>query len=89
MNPKIEDLTVEVREVRTLKPIELISCLQSFPNSSQQYYFYNPQTERFKDYSDDCALIQRIARNLTEKKYDLILCDNRNLFLGYWNDGVV
>ena len=51
MKLKIEDLTVEVRravEIRTLKPIELVSCLQSLPNSSQQYYFYNPQTEWFK-----------------------------------------
>lgn len=71
------------------KKIELVSCLQSGRNREHEYYFY---TGNYDTYIPHIRKICKLATNIVggyHGGYDLILCNERDLFLGYWNDGVL
>lgn len=90
MKPIITDLTNSFPA--KLKPIELVSCLQSTKNENGCYHFYKNEA----GYKSDLKAVNKITRlstiNLGNIQYDLIetdINDIKYIFLGHWNDGVV
>lgn len=88
MHPKIIDL-VNSKEAKK-KPIELLQCLQTQPNSEENYYFFG------SDYSDHLKKVDKVTRlttfESTEGVFDVIETETdgvRNVFIGHWNDGYV
>lgn len=76
------------------KPIELLFCLQKYSNDNGEYYFCDG-TVTSSVYTW-ATKIERVLANLDQrfgnKKLDLIKVSYSggfNLYLGFWNDGVL
>lgn len=73
------------------KKIELIACFQGSRDESDNMYFYEGD---FKGHLCSVDTIERIGQTEWQgKKIDIILTQignsSNNLFLGYWNDGII
>ena len=74
-----------------LKKIELIACLHGNRDESNHMYLYESNWENYLRSVDK---IERIGQTTWQgENIDIILTQignsSNNLFLGYWNDGIV
>jgi hypothetical protein len=84
MNPTITDLT----ESKQNKKIELISCLQfeREPKNIGSNHFYKTNYAGTLECGNKITRLAALSKEYNN--FDLIMVDD-NVYLGYWNDGVV
>lgn len=90
MKPTIID-NISTPTTKRPNPIKFVSCLQCYTKNDNHYFYES-------DYDFDASSYIKIVRvakvALYDGEFDVIACYRADsefceLFLGYWNDGVI